>query len=253
MTLRTSAIFHPTMKSPSPQAHPEKEEFVRSLFDGIAHRYDLLNHLLSCGFDILWRKRAIKFLFVHKPKTVLDLATGTADLAIEAAKTLNAVVSGVDISEKMLSIGREKIQKRGLTNRVTLYRGKAENLEFAAKSFDAVTVAFGVRNFANVEQGLREMHRVLRPGGTVLVLEFSKPKGIYFSRVYAFYFQRILPAIGGLVSRSRSSYQYLPNSVQDFPDGEDFLHLLRSEGFAGTASYPQTMGIATIYVGTKIS
>jgi demethylmenaquinone methyltransferase/2-methoxy-6-polyprenyl-1,4-benzoquinol methylase len=253
MIPRTPAIVYPAMKSPLLQAQPQKEEFVRSLFDGIAHRYDLLNHLLSCGFDILWRKQAIQLLLVHKPSSVLDLATGTADLAIEAANTLNAAVTGIDISDKMLDIGRKKVQRQGLADRVRLRRGRAEALEFAGESFDAVTAAFGVRNFADVGQGLREMHRVLRPGGTILVLEFSMPTGFLFGRLYAFYFQRILPVVGGLVSRSRSSYQYLPNSVQQFPDGQDFLELLRLAGFAETASYPLTMGIATIYVGTKTS
>ncbi len=240
------------MESPFPQAQPDKAEYVRSLFDGIARRYDLLNHLLSCGFDILWRKRAIRLLLERHPRLILDLATGTADLAIEAAKTLGAIVTGVDISDHMLAIGREKVRRLGLKDRVLLSKGRAETLDVETNSFDAVTVAFGVRNFADVGRGLQEMYRVLRPGGTVLVLEFSKPNAMLLGSLYRFYFLRILPVIGGWVSRSRSSYQYLPNSVQEFPDGEDFLSLLRSAGFTETLSHPLTMGIATIYTGRKI-
>ncbi len=253
MTLRTAAISYPGMNSSLPHDRPEKEEFVRSLFDGIAHRYDLLNHLLSCGTDILWRRKAIRLLAPRNPGAVLDLATGTADLAIEAAKRLRTTVTGVDISENMLSIARAKIAARGIADRITLLRGRAEELPFPDRSFDAVTVAFGVRNFSDISSGLQEMHRVLRPGGTVLVLEFSKPKGLFFGPMYTFYFRRILPMVGGLVSRSRSSYQYLPDSVSAFPDGEDFLRLLRVAGFTETSSTPVSAGIATIYTGIKTS
>lgn len=241
------------MTPPIPDAQSEKQEYVLSLFDGIAHRYDFLNHLLSFGFDIFWRKRSVQLLVNHKPQFVLDLATGTADLAIEAAVTLNAAVVGIDISDEMLMIGKEKVQRRGLADRVTLQRGRAEALEFDSNSFDAATVAFGVRNYANVGQGLREMYRILRPGGVALVLEFSKPKIFPFNALYGLYFRRILPFIGGLVSKNRASYEYLPNSVREFPDGRDFLVLLESAGFTKTVSYPQTMGIATIYLGVKES
>ena len=253
MVPRISAISYPKMNPPMPDAQSEKQEYVRSLFDGIARRYDFLNHFLSFGFDILWRRRSVQLLAHYRPKTILDLATGTADLAIEAATTLNATVVGIDISDEMLTIGKEKVHGRGLAHRVTLRRGRAEALDFESDSFDAATVAFGVRNFSNVGQGLREMHRVLRPGGVALVLEFSKPRVFPFNTLYGFYFRRILPFIGGLVSQSRASYEYLPNSVHQFPDGSEFLNILQSAGFTRTESHPLTMGIATIYLGVKES
>ena len=251
MSPLTSAILYPAMKSVSPQAEPEKETYVRSLFDGIAHRYDFLNHLLSGGTDILWRRKAVQLLGSRNPRSVLDLATGTGDLAIETARGLPAHVTGVDISENMLRVGRGKIEALGLSRRISLRVGKAEELEFPASSFDAVTVAFGVRNFADLGKGLREMYRVLRPGGTAMILEFSTPTGRFFGPIYAFYFRRILPVIGGLVSGSRASYQYLPNSVREFPDGDEFLNLLREAGFANPLSTRLTLGIATIYTGIK--
>ncbi len=247
----TSAILYPAMKTAVPQAEPEKEKYVRTLFDGIAPRYDFLNHLLSGGFDILWRRKAIRLLNQRHPRSVLDIATGTGDFAIEAATGLRADVTGVDISENMLRIGRAKVAALGRGGQIRLQTGKAEALDFPARSFDAVTVAFGVRNFADVGKGLAEMARVLRPGGTAVILEFSTPKGPIFGPLFSFYFRRILPAIGGFVSRSRSSYEYLPESVRSFPDGDDFLRLLRASGFSDTAALRLTLGIATIYTGIK--
>ncbi len=253
MVPRISAISYPDMNPPVPDTQSEKQEYVRSLFDRIAYRYDFLNHFLSCGFDIIWRRQSIRLLADRSPKAVLDLATGTGDLAITAATILNATVTGLDISTEMLKIAEEKVRRRGLHHRITFKRGRAEQLDYDAQSFDAVTVAFGVRNFANVQQGLREMCRVLRPGGVAMVLEFSKPRVFLFRSVYGFYFRHILPFLAGVISKSRASYEYLPASVQQFPDGNDFLALLSSAGFARTESYPLTLGIATIYLGFKDS
>ncbi len=221
------------------------------MFDGIAHRYDFLNHFLSGGIDILWRRRAIRTLEARHPAKVLDVATGTADFAIEAAKTLRASVIGVDISDEMLALGREKIRRLGLSDAVSLKRGKAESLDFPDETFDAVTVAFGVRNFADVQRGLREMCRVLRPGGVAVILEFSQPRTPIVRSLYGFYFERILPWIGGIVSSNRASYEYLPSSVLQFPDGTEFLRILQGAGFALTKWHPLTMGIASIYLGYK--
>ncbi|HEY6950786.1 MAG TPA: bifunctional demethylmenaquinone methyltransferase/2-methoxy-6-polyprenyl-1,4-benzoquinol methylase UbiE [Bacteroidota bacterium] len=251
MIPRISAISYPTMNPPSQEEESARQAYVRSLFDGIAHRYDLLNHLLSSGFDILWRKQAIRMLRRFEPKELLDLATGTADFAIAAAKMPGAKITGVDISNEMLRLGKAKIHRLGLDGRINLERGTAESLAFNDCSFDAVTVAFGVRNFADIHQGLREMYRVLRPNGVVLILEFSKPRIFPFNVMYGFYFNRILPLVGGFVSRNRESYEYLPQSVSRFPDNSEFLGILRSAGFSGAEYHRLTLGIVTIYLGTK--
>ncbi len=225
--------------------------YVQRLFDGIAHRYDLLNHLLSSGIDILWRRKAIRLLRPLQPQTILDVATGTADLAIEAARLQPASIVGVDIAPEMLKRGKEKIARRGLSQIISLELGTAESMRFKSGSFDAVTVAFGVRNFTKLEQGLAEMYRVLRPGGAALILEFSRPKTAPLKQLYGWYFRSLLPRIGGLISRSREAYEYLPNTVEEFPDGENFAALLERQGFIRIAIHPLTFGIATIYLGFK--
>jgi len=234
-----------------PEEQSAKQNYVRSLFDGIASRYDLLNHLLSFGFDILWRKKAIRLLRGYHPRLMLDVATGTCEFAIEAAASLDAEVTGVDISTQMLNIGRGKVRRKGLEHRVRLDLGAAESLNFKAETFDAVTVAFGVRNFSDFRLGLREMRRVLKPGGVALILEFSKPRQYFFSRLYSLYFHRVLPVIGGLVSGNQDSYEYLPQSVGNFPDSTAFLEILRSIGFSATEEHRLTFGIATIYLAIK--
>ncbi len=251
MIPRSAAIGYPSMTLPVFEGKSTDQEYVRSLFDGIASHYDFLNHFLSSGFDILWRKRAIRLLLELHPRYVLDVATGTADLALEAAQSLGASVVGIDISNEMLAIGRKKVSRRGLDELIILKEGTAESLEFADGTFDAVTVAFGVRNFTDVRQGLAEMYRVLKHNGTAIVLEFSRPRTLPFKQLYKFYFERILPFIGGLVSRSRESYDYLPKSVREFPDDKAFLDLLDSIGFSNAQQYRLTFGIATIYIGTK--
>lgn len=225
-----------------------EQQYVRQLFDRIAPRYDLLNHLLSSGIDILWRKRAIKLLRPYGPKRILDVATGTADLALEAMNLQPDSIRGIDIAPQMLKIGREKILRKNMSHRITLEEGSAESLPFRDGAFDAVTVAFGVRNFSNLQQGLSEMHRVLKPSGVAMILEFSNPRKAPLRQLYRFYFRYILPRIGGLISRSREAYSYLPSTVAEFPDGEDFCSILRSVGFTTVEIFSLSAGIATIYL-----
>ncbi len=232
-----------------------KREQVAEMFDNISPKYDFLNHLLSGGIDILWRKKAIRLLRKAQPaaetRTVLDIATGTGDFAIEALALKPDKIVGVDISEGMLAVGREKIRKLGHQDTIELRTGDSENLPFADNYFDAVIVSFGVRNFQNLLAGLSDMQRVMRPGGTCVVVEFSKPKAFPFKQVYNFYFKYILPTVGKLVSKDSSAYTYLPESVQAFPDGSDFLAIYRQAGFINTQCIPLTFGICSIYIGHK--
>ncbi|HLP18347.1 MAG TPA: bifunctional demethylmenaquinone methyltransferase/2-methoxy-6-polyprenyl-1,4-benzoquinol methylase UbiE [Bacteroidota bacterium] len=228
-----------------------EKAYVRSMFDGIAYRYDLLNHLLSGGIDLVWRRAAIDLLAEIRPKKILDVATGTADLAIASIRLNPASVTGVDISEEMLSIGRKKIERRGLDRTIRLETGEAEHLRFDGGSFDAAMVGFGARNFEHLTAGLTEMCRVLRPGGKIVVLEFSRPRSFPFKQLYLFYFRSVLPAIGRLISKHSEAYQYLPDTVMKFPDGEQFCDVLRSCGFTSVTQKPLTFGIATVYTGIK--
>jgi demethylmenaquinone methyltransferase / 2-methoxy-6-polyprenyl-1,4-benzoquinol methylase len=231
--------------------HVFEQTYVRLLFDSIAHRYDFLNHTLSSGIDIVWRQRAIQLLQQFHPKRILDVATGTADLALEAVRLKPEQIIGIDISPKMLDIGRRKIRSRKLERLITLESGEAEHMRFETGSFDIVMAAFGVRNFTNLELGLKEFHRVLRVGGCVMILEFSKPKRYPIKHLFHFYSQYILPLLGGIVSNNRSAYEYLPRTVAMFPDSEEFCALLRSAGFATVTCSPQTFGIASIYIAKK--
>jgi demethylmenaquinone methyltransferase/2-methoxy-6-polyprenyl-1,4-benzoquinol methylase len=228
-----------------------EKAYVRSLFESIAYRYDLLNHLLSGGVDLYWRRRAVEHLMALRPRRVLDVATGTADFAIAALRCEPECVVGVDIAEKMLAVGREKLKRRGLDGRVRLETGEAERLQFPDGMFDAAIVAFGVRNFENLESGLGEMHRVVRPGGKIVVLEFSRPRAFPFREVYNLYFLSILPKIGEYISRHDEAYRYLPDTVMNFPDGRAFLSLLQRAGFRETAEDRLTLGVATVYTGTR--
>ena len=228
-----------------------QKEYVRSLFDNIAYRYDLLNHLLSGGIDLYWRRKAIQTLVHHKPKRILDVATGTADFALAAMKLRPERVIGVDISEPMLEIGRKKVAQRNLTEKIRLAAGEAENLMFGANSFDAALVAFGARNFEHLDKGLSEIYRVISTGGKIVVLEFSKPKTFPFKQLYFFYFKNILPFVGRIISKNKEAYRYLPETVMNFPDGEDFLARLRRVGFSSLMEQQLTFGIATIYTGVK--
>ena len=221
------------------------------MFDNIAYRYDLLNHLLSGGVDLYWRRKAIQTLTQHHPKRILDVATGTADFAIAALRLNPEKVIGVDISEPMLEVGRKKIAQRNLNGVIQLQSGEAENLMFGAASFDAAIVAFGARNFEHLDKGLSEMYRVLRTGGKIVVLEFSRPKMFPFRQLYFFYFKNILPMVGRMISKDKEAYQYLPDTVMKFPEGNEFLNRLSNAGFSVVKEERLTFGIATIYTGIK--
>lgn len=228
-----------------------KKSQVAQMFNSIAGKYDFLNHFLSAGIDLYWRKKAIDELKPVNPKRVLDIATGTGDLAIEALRLNPDKITGVDISEGMLAVGREKLQKKGLAKKIELLSGDSENLQFGENAFDAITAGFGVRNFENLEKGLNEMHRVLKPGGKMVILEFSKPTAFPMKQGYNFYFKHILPLFGKLISKDDSAYTYLPESVQAFPDGPDFINILNKVGFKATRWQPLTFGICSIYTGIK--
>jgi len=228
-----------------------KKEQVARMFDSISGNYDFLNHFLSLGIDIRWRKKAVKLLAPGKPKLILDVATGTGDFAVETLKLNPDKVIGIDISEGMLEVGRKKMKDRGYDSIIELLSGDSENLPFEENKFDAVVVAFGVRNFENMEKGLAEMYRVLKPGGRMVVLEFSKPKMFPFKQLYNFYFNFILPKIGKLISRDPAAYTYLPESVQAFPDGDSFVGILNRIGFKDTLCKPLTLGISSLYTGIK--
>lgn len=228
-----------------------KKGQVEEMFDSISNRYDLLNHLLSANIDKVWRRNVIKRIKKYQPKTILDIATGTGDFAIAATKIDVAKVIGIDISEGMLKVGRKKIEKRKLSDRIELIKADSENLPFDDNSFDAAMVGFGVRNFENLEKGLSEVLRVLKPGGVFFILEFSKPEKTPFKQVYHIYFNRILPFIGRIISKDKNAYDYLPESVNEFPYGESFLDILANVGLIKNTFYSQTFGIATIYESYK--
>lgn len=228
-----------------------KKAQVAKMFNNISRHYDFLNHFLSLGIDRGWRKRAIKLLKPLQPKYMLDVATGTGDFAFQALELNPHKVIGVDISEGMLEVGRKKIAKRNLAAKIELGKGDSENLLFEENKFDAVTVGFGVRNFENLEKGLREIYRVMKPGAMLVVLEFSRPRKFPFRQIYNFYFKAILPKIGRLISKDKSAYTYLPASVEAFPDGKDFENILHQVGFKNTTCEPLTFGISSIYTGRK--
>ena len=220
------------------------------MFNGISSRYDLLNHLLSFGIDRRWRRKTSKMVAKQQPQTILDVATGTADLAIRLAKdNPSAKITGIDLSEKMLEIGNQKILKKKLSQHIHFLAADATNIPFADNTFDAVTVAFGVRNFANREAGLREMVRVCRNGGTVAVLEFSHPKSPFIATPYRWYSKAILPRLGRLISKHPTAYHYLPASVAAFPESEVFAATLQSAGLRQVEAKPFSGGIATMYYG----
>ncbi len=229
-----------------------KKAEVEQMFDRIAPKYDLLNRVLSLGIDVWWRKKAIAYLKAARPAEILDVATGTADVAILMAKILNPKrIVGIDIANQMLEFGRVKIKDAGLQDVISLETGDSEHLRFETGTFDAVTVAFGVRNFENLEKGLAEMQRVLKPGGRVVILEFSKPHIFPFKQLYNSYFKYVLPLIGRLTSRDMRAYTYLFESVQVFPEGNQFTEILTKTGFNDPICERLTLGICSIYTATK--
>ena len=223
------------------------------MFDRVANRYDVMNRVLSAGIDIKWRKKAILQLKNDKPKQILDVATGTCDMAIISYKLLRPEkITGIDISGEMLKVGRKKIEKEGLTSVIELQTGDSETINFADNSFDAVTVAFGVRNFENLESGLKEMLRVLKPGGKLIVLEFSRPRTKIFRSLYNLYMSIVAPEMARWISRNKKAYQYLNQSANLFPERQDFVDILNRTGYSNTSFKPLSAGICCIYIGEKL-
>ncbi len=237
---------------PYKQSPDGKKKQVEQMFDDIAFRYDFLNRFLSVGIDTGWRKKAIKELRLLNPSTVLDVATGTGDVAILTYKMLKPKkIFGIDISSKMLQIGNEKIARLGIQDHVELLKGDSETISFTDNSFDAVTVAFGVRNFENLEKGLVEIKRVLRSGGKLVILEFTKPTMPFVKNIYNFYLKVIAPKVGTIISKNKDAYKYLNDSVQKFPERENFVTILNKLGYKNTSCKTLSLGICSIYCGEK--
>ena len=228
-----------------------KKEQVAKMFDTISNEYDGLNRVISFGIDVSWRKKVVEIIKKTNPSTILDIATGTGDLAIHLAKTNATKIIGLDISEGMLQVGRKKIEVLKLNNTIEMVFGDSENIPFENDSFDAITVAFGVRNFENLSKGLLEIYRVLKPGGTFVVLETSVPTKTPFKQGYNFYSTKILPTIGKLFSKDKVAYKYLSDSAASFPFGDAFNNILLKNGFINVENRPQTFGVASIYVAKK--
>jgi demethylmenaquinone methyltransferase/2-methoxy-6-polyprenyl-1,4-benzoquinol methylase len=246
------AIYQHDAVVPVKNSSTTKKKQVEQMFDDIAGKYDFLNRLLSIGIDVQWRKMAVKQLRYLRPQNVLDVATGTGDMVILIDKILKPTkITGIDISNGMLEIGRKKLKKSGLQHKAELVNGDSETINFPDNSFDAVTVAFGVRNFENLEKGLDEIRRVLKPEGKLIVLEFSKPKLPVIKFFYDFYLQKFTPGIGKLISKNCTAYQYLNDSVQKFPERESFTKILDNLGFLRTSYKTLSLGICTIYCGEK--
>lgn len=235
------------------QSNPESKKVqVEDMFNKIAPKYDLLNHTLSLNIDKIWRRKVVRILGKSTPNNVLDVATGTCDLAIATARKIHPqTVCGIDLSEEMLNYGRIKVEKSDLTDTIKLQKADAENIPFDDNSFDAITVAFGVRNFENLEAGLKEMHRVLKADGTCVILEFTMPTAFPVKQLYNFYFEHLLPLIGRLVSSHQSAYTYLPESVKAFPQRNEFIEIMNRCGFKSARFKVLSCGIASIYIGTK--
>lgn len=228
-----------------------KKEEVATMFNNISKRYDFLNHFLSLGIDKIWRKKAIRLLQEIQPKSVLDIATGTGDFAIAALKLKPEEVIGVDISQGMLDVGIEKMKRKGVDDIISMQLGDSEKLPFEDQRFDALTVGFGVRNYENLEQGLSDMLRVLKTDGRAIILEFSKPRKFPVKQTFGFYSKRVIPFLGKTISKDKRAYEYLPESVAAFPEGQDFLEIMKKVGYKNVDSQMVSGGIATIYWGTK--
>lgn len=228
-----------------------KKEEVAQMFNNISANYDFLNHFLSLGIDHLWRKRAVKQLQKQQPKVLLDLATGTGDFAIACLKLMPEKIIGMDISSGMLEVGKQKMKKRAFDNIIDMQLGDSENMPFADHTFDAITVGFGVRNYENLEKGLGEMLRVLKPGGQAVILEFSKPKAFPIKQLFGFYSKVLIPLFGKYISKDERAYTYLPESVAAFPEGAAFVDVLQKVGYQTSEPIRLSGGIASIYIGTK--
>lgn len=228
-----------------------KKEEVAEMFNNISGKYDFLNHFLSLGIDKIWRKKAVRELKPIQPKRILDIATGTGDFALELLKLDPEKIIGLDISSGMLEVGREKMKKRKVDHVIEMVLGDSENIPYEDHYFDALTVAFGVRNFENLEKGLSEMLRVLRPGGKAVILEFSKPKKFPVKQTFGFYSKYVIPFLGRSISKDDKAYAYLPESVEAFPEGKDFTDILEKLGYQEIKARTVSGGIATIYCGTK--
>ncbi len=238
------------MIKPQQDSQVSKKLQVAKMFDNIAKSYDFLNHSLSFGMDFYWRKKAVSKL-TNNPKKILDVATGTADFAIAATKMKEVQIIGIDISEKMLEIGENKIKQKGLEKQIKLQLADSENLPFESGSFDGITAGFGVRNFENLQLGLSEMCRVLKEGGIAVILEPSKPKAFPVKQIYSAYFHYILPFFGRLISKDNRAYNYLPESVDTFPENEKFIDILKAVGFTKAQHLPLTLGIVSLYIAIK--
>lgn len=228
-----------------------KKEQVEQMFDNISKKYDLLNRILSMGIDVSWRKKVVKSIVKAKPQTILDIATGTGDLAIQMANATNAQITGFDLSAGMLEVGRKKVATQNLQDRIKMIQGDAENMPFKDNTFDCITVAFGVRNFENLQKGLDDIYRVLKPGGKFIILEFSQPESFPMKQLYSFYSKQILPKVGKQISKDQSAYTYLPDSVKAFPYGEAMKNILKKSNFSQTLDKKLTFGIASIYESSK--
>lgn len=237
--------------APYQDSDQDKKQQVEQMFDNIAPKYDFLNHFLSLGIDKLWRKKAVRILKANQPKRILDVATGTGDFAIAASRLEVDEIVGFDLSEQMIRVGEQKVKKLKLDSLIHFLKGDSEEMPFEDASFDAITVAFGVRNFETLQKGLDEFYRVLRNEGVAIILEFSKPKYFPFKQLYRFYFFHILPFVGGLISKDSSAYSYLPESVMAFPDDQEMLNILNRTGFSEVSQKRLTFGIATIYIARK--
>lgn len=236
---------------PYGDASKSKKEEVAEMFNNISAKYDFLNHFLSLGIDKLWRKKAVKMLRFVNPKRILDIATGTGDFALESLVLKPTQIVGLDISSGMLDHGRVKMKKKGVDHIITMQQGDSEDIPYEDNYFDGLTVGFGVRNFENLEKGLGEMLRVVRPGGKLIILEFSKPKKFPIKQLFAFYSNNIIPILGKTISKDSNAYTYLPESVAAFPEGKDFENILAKVGYKDISSTLVSGGIATIYAGTK--
>jgi demethylmenaquinone methyltransferase/2-methoxy-6-polyprenyl-1,4-benzoquinol methylase len=229
----------------------KKKAQVQHMFNDISGRYDFLNHFLSLGVDFSWRRKFVNQLSLYKPLRILDVATGTGDLALLISTLETEQINGIDIAANMLAIAKQKAAHQHLQDRLTFEEGDAEDLPYPEGTFDAVTVAFGVRNFEDLEKGLSEMKRVMKPGGVMMILEFSHPGYFPWKQLYGFYSKRMIPLIGKMVSRNKQAYTYLPESVSAFPSGQDFLDILDKVGMKNVSQRVLTFGVATIYTGVK--